>query len=444
MFLIQDIAFTINFILVIFFAYLLLYHSGISPFEIHPMPVTLGFYFLSSYIGIPVLYYQLDAYRIALGVTDQFTILKLWAVNSIVIFVICCVFCLLSYIISKTTFYYSTQIELTYSPIFYFYFIFFIFLSFFSLAVYIKQIGSVPLLHIFSQINMFELAAMRSNATNAFAGKYHWFVLLTSTIPAFLSYIALGILLRKRCLKNLCFFIIPLSLSFFSSIMNLEKAPLVWYIVGLAMVVLLNRNTRFSVKNIFFLSVSFFIILVFSYSFFMKSSSPVSSILSRVTTGELAPGYYYLDVFPNKIDFLVGKSFPNPKGIFPWGGFNLPLEIMNIMVPSIEERGIKGSAPTAFWGELYANFGYLGVVLGSVLVGIILWFSSYLIHKKRTLTPVHTATIAWLILHFQKLSVSSFTHVFVNINILAILLLSFIFSAAVKKRSNKNSISRSY
>ena len=96
------------------------------------------------------------------------------------------------------------------------------------------------------------------------------------------------------------------------------------------------------------------------YVYFKGSSSiwvGIQSGISRITTGQMSGLYHYLDIIPDQVDYLLGRSLPNPRGIFPWEHYRLTVEVMNIVHKGLAEQGIVGSMPTFFWGEMYANFG---------------------------------------------------------------------------------------
>ena len=108
----------------------------------------------------------------------------------------------------------------------------------------------------------------------------------------------------------------------------------------------------------------------------MASKNPINaiaSVFSRTFTGQIQPAYHYLEFFPMHHDFLWGRSFPNPRGILPFEPYRLTVEIMNWRFPDLVKRGVVGSMPTTFWGELYANFGTLGVITIPFFVGIVIY-----------------------------------------------------------------------
>jgi len=90
------------------------------------------------------------------------------------------------------------------------------------------------------------------------------------------------------------------------------------------------------------------------------------------------------------------------------------------------ESGIVGSAPTAFWVELYANFGHIGFLIFTPIIGIIIYsfhyFSSYL-----PASPIKAALIVWLGLHLMKLATCMLNHYIVDLHLVMIISISFIY-----------------
>jgi hypothetical protein len=214
-------------------------------------------------------------------------------------------------------------------------------------------------------------------------------------------------LVHKKNIFIVCFFFISFIVAFFAAIMSIEKGPAAWFLLGLYIIYLQIRKTGYVPISSF---MKFFLLLLLLlvpfYIFFMGSrdiSSALRSIFSRFVTGQITPAYYYLQYFPKYHSFLWGTSFPNPGRILPYTPYRLAVEIMNWKFPNLADRGIVGSAPTVFWGEMYANFGLLGIIFPSFFVGLYVYILHYLIGKIRP-TYFTVGISAWLMIHFKNLS----------------------------------------
>jgi len=151
--------------------------------------------------------------------------------------------------------------------------------------------------------------------------------------------------------------------------------------------------------------------------------------MSRAFAGQIQPLYHYLEIFPMKVDYLLGRSLPNPMGILPFEHYNLTVEVMNIVQPWHLEMGVVGTMPTFFWGEMYANFGYFGVVLPPLIVGVVVCLFADLLDRLRP-SPLVIAVIVWFALHIKNLSATSLSNYlldFISFSMLIFLLLSLLF-----------------
>lgn len=136
---------------------------------------------------------------------------------------------------------------------------------------------------------------------------------------------------------------------------------------------------------------------------------------SRITMGQMGGLYHYLIIFPDQVDYLFGRSFPNPGGIFPWEPYRLTVEVMNIVNPRLAELGIVGSMPTFFWGEMYANFGYLGILIPPFFVGYVVYAINVLIFRL-PMSPLTLAIFVWALLHIKNISGTGLSGYIINIS----------------------------
>jgi hypothetical protein len=171
----------------------------------------------------------------------------------------------------------------------------------------------------------------------------------------------------------------------------------------------------------------------------------ISAVFSRLLTGQIQPAYHYLEYF-REYDFLMGTTFPNPRGIFPFESFSLTVEIMHWVHPELDEKGVVGSMPTIFWGEMYANFGIFGILIPPFFVGFGLYWVNVIIFKLRH-SPLVVALFVYMAMLFKDLAVTSLTSFILNIymiSIMAIFIALLIYSnngkIYLKKRHNSKTL----
>src|SRR5690606_5148442 len=165
----------------------------------------------------------------------------------------------------------------------------------------------------------------------------------------------------------------------------------------------------------------------------------ITAIISRTFTGQISAAYFYLEIFPDQHDFLLGKSLPNPKGIFPWEHYNITVEVMNYISPSLAEKNIVGSAPTVFWAEMYANFAVGGIIISSILVGSALFFIQLVI-LRLPMNPIIVGMYTWIVLYLKNLTLTGLSTFIINIDFVVVLFVGILLSIVTGCTSKKLSI----
>lgn len=382
-----------------------------------------------AYLGIYILFFKIDPYQVNIGVVNQYTVLNLWLYSSLSLVLV-----IAGFIICRHLF--GLKIEknqiLGVPPVSTNLIIISLTgISALVLFQYIRTIGTVPLLEALTGASASELTAIRSRATNGFGGKYHWYELFFSSILTFLSYIQFARMLTQRTRANMLLFFVLFLLTSFAALMNIEKAPVVWYFIGLVIVWMVKRDTKITAKALVYMALVIVPLLAVMYIGFMglggrSLTSVLSAILSRATTGSISPAYFYLEMFPQHQDYLLGRSFPNPRSVFPWDPYPLTVEVMNFINPGLREAGVVGSAPTVFWAEMYANFSVWGIILSSVFVGIVLYLLQYLF-SRMAMTPITVGLQTWLALKLVRITETNLSQFLFSIDIIAIVSVTILF-----------------
>ena len=132
--------------------------------------------------------------------------------------------------------------------------------------------------------------------------------------------------------------------------MATEKAPFIWYMLGLFLVfTILTRNGVYSVAETFFVFVLCVISLTVMYLFTQSLVfSGHQNLFSRAIMGSAQPHLSLSKFFPKVEYFLLGLSFPNPGNIFSFENFPITTEILK-------------------WAEPEASIGVAGSHAGSIL-----------------------------------------------------------------------------
>lgn len=269
-----------------------------------------------------------------------------------------------------------------------------------SCFLYYTSLTNIPLLSVFDSTvqSKYVLAESRSDATNNlnFSNKNYIFKLLVGYRDfiqiTLLSFIVGYLYLKYKHNKNtvnLILFIFPFLLLIFNSVSTLKKADIIFTILFLFFINsydnykknIKSRLDKNYILKLFSVGLVGFSLLIVVYSLFMKIPFSnigiiISSIFERVFISSVKPLYYYFSIFPDYHEFLMGKSISPTimAGMFNPETFNVENYIHRYIYPEVYERGIVGTAPTIFTGEVYANFGFIIMTMSILLVGFIIGF----------------------------------------------------------------------
>lgn len=409
-----DVLFSILFFLILALFYALMRCVNISLMRFSIVSFVLIYMLVFAYIGILPLYFQWDPYRVYSGVSDPNTVLVLFALSSVSIFLL-----LLGVIASKKLMRGRVVIcdgfirSCTSKEMLLMILVFTI-----SLVVLLLYLIKVPEIAIFSVIkDPASKFAARSSMGNAFDGSYHWYKTFFSDVMLFILFSAYAnkVIAKKKSAS--LFFLIVFVAAAFAAVMATEKGPFINLIIGLfiAKCIVKNNGQYPAKKGLVFIATVFLFLILF-YVYFMGSTEllpALLSILSRTFTGQITPAYWYLEYFPKHHDFLGGLSFPNPGSLLPFIPFNIPVEISSWKFPEHVSMGIVGSAPTVYWGEMYANFGIWGVILFSFITGFFLQALDKVFQFADN-NPLKIGVVVWLALHFSTLSGTGLTTFFAD------------------------------
>lgn len=382
--------------------------------------VTLSVYAFSI-VGTMPLFYLLDEYRVATGVVDKTLIFEILLLSSINI-----IFMLIGVIfVRRIIGVNSKSINRTIQKLTNKQMIILIALLVISVSVaflYILQLDNVALF-VALELGAKEAGVARSLMGNDFSGKYHWYHLFMNDISQVVVFSTFAIWLTARTKPNLILFIFSFLYASFVAIIATEKGPMSWLIIGLFFIyILVIKKGSVPAAEAFKFIPILIVPIILMYLYFTNTEdlfSAFSNIISRSFTGQITPGYFYLQYFPGVKDYLWGGTFPNPGGIFPFRPFEYTVELMNWVFPEVAASGVVGSMPTVFWAESYANFGIFGIPVIAIVVGFFLAIMSRAVGLLEW-NPISIGFYAWMIIHYKDLSGTGFSNYFVDASVLII------------------------
>jgi hypothetical protein len=310
------------------------------------------------------------------------------------------------------------------------------------LFVYFSKVGfsNLSVIKLITGASVEEVLIARNDSGNL-VDNYHWYKLFFRDV----LFIVLSVfyILKNRCESKFAHLLWYLTfiLIFFTSIMTGEKSLLIdLFLLVFCSIQLIQNNGFIKVKSIlifFFLSIGG---ISLTYSLFMPAETSrllLIGIWERLSIGQLIPGIYYLRIFPDVHNFLLGTSFPNPMGIFGYDPVELTVLVMNFSGYNAvgDKLGIIGTMPFLFWGEMYANFGYFGIFVAIVFVSILFFAVDKLLYVKVRRNIWFGALYLYLIVHLKDLAVTGLFGFIFDLNLFVIILFIYIFRINYKAKS---------
>jgi oligosaccharide repeat unit polymerase len=312
-----------------------------------------------------------------------------------------------------------------------------LFLAFGLIALYLTEVKTVPLLYLIRNPGEYlQLALLREDALKLLDSHFTYaYVVLGGTLLPFLVLISLGCYLRTKQRRWRRMFFLSAFTGIFYASLTLAKSPVAAIFLMIAFFLYFYRGGTISRKVL-----ASFLVLILAFPLFV-----VLGIYSGTDVGPLeAAGaigtrmlvkpsevvYYYFEVFPSHVGYLYGRSVgklawllgspyfdsPNYVGVY---GFKGPE-----VVDSISANG-------AFIGNLNADFGIWGVLLGGVLAGMVLQASHIYLMRRRKDVPT-LACYAFLVFAFWNLQNTALPVVLATDGVLLSLILRWMFESKLR------------
>ncbi len=417
--------------------------AGERASKISIVTVVIYSMYVFSVVGTFPLFFMIDEYRVNIGIVKKDVIVY------VLVYSVASIFCLLLGVIFSRRLLklvprpiLSMEIK-SLSPKRMAGLITALLLMCFVLYVYLKKFDSVAIL-VAVRDSVVDAALARSDMGNNLAGGgAHWYTLILSNIGPLVTCAVYAAWLMKKNKIRIIIFGVSLIISSFAAVMATEKAPFINLMTSLLMTYFIIRSDGVvPLSKLLYFGLIALVVLVLFYMLFMGSQKPgdaIQSVVSRAFSGSITPAYFYLEYYPVESGYLYGKTFPNPGGILPFTPENYTVDLMNWVFPELVATGVVGTMPTVFWAEAYVNFGWIGVVVVSFLVGVILSFVLYLV-SSLALDPITIALNIWLIDHYKKLSITGFSGYLIDfyfLGVFSLILTLMILTGPIKLKRKK-------
>jgi hypothetical protein len=250
-----------------------------------------------------------------------------------------------------------------------------------SVAAYLMVVDSVPL---------FDLLRAEGSSAHAYAllredsfkllplPLYAYFESIRMIFLPMLSMVSLGIYLSTRQRKWMVHFGLTAGLTVFFSALSLAKAPPLIFLVMCGTYWFLARGCRIPAWGVVAVVALGSIFPIYVVSAVGGNTAPDLAdvaatvrdlVMRRLLYLNAEILYYYFDIFPASSHFLWGQSIRLVSWLSAQPAVLLPNYVYLDVYGSLPEALESGWANTVFLGGLWADFGWLGVLVGPVLVG---------------------------------------------------------------------------
>lgn len=320
----------------------------------------------------------------------------------------------------------------------------------FTVILFVRM-GSVPLIDlILNKVNL--LGKRRINISNATYINPYIKNLIVLAITPVLSYLSYIYYIYTKEKKWRYLFIILFITSIFIKTYNYAKTPIVFYLFTFVLLTIIIRG-KIKIRKLIPVFILCGAIIVYMYLKigydFNKGIDIYNGPIGRTIFTQVGTLFLHVDLFPNHIGYLAGRSFsPTILKMFYNGieHFRSGAVVMKFYSPEKVVEGIAGVMNSVFIGEAYANWGLKGVVFSNIYIGALLSliFSFFTRIRK---TPINITIYMVILTTLAASSQGGFTDFVYNSEIIVVttvLLFIQIISKYVDKIKILNSIKKCF
>ncbi len=264
-----------------------------------------------------------------------------------------------------------------------------------------------------------DLAKARIEAKGQITGIGNYFknIFAIGLIPL-LSLIAYCYAEMTHRLKWWIWFIVLFLFSILIQLYDLQKSPVLFY---MAMFILLRMwigKTKLNFIRIATLCLIAVVYLIGIYAvfgvgendFFTYNKGPIG----RIILTQVAPTYIHIDRYDEVYPYLREEGLPSAiLQLYDEDPVRSSTRLMADLFPDKVAEGTAGVLNTLYVGELYASFGWFGVILGTVFLGIIIQ-SFYILVLRLPKHPILVSLLIFYTINIPRGLVGGFSDLIFN------------------------------
>ncbi|WP_338778643.1 oligosaccharide repeat unit polymerase [Metabacillus sp. FJAT-52054] len=310
---------------------------------------------------------------------------------------------------------------------------FFTMLSMGAIGYTILKIDTIPLLELLKGSD--NLAQLRITASHDFQGSTVIRNIFGVALAPILSMITFIYFIQRKQYRWFFLFALTTGGALFLSVYDLSKAPIFFYIIMVLLLLIYLKIIKLTWFRLAVLGGLGVVLLVVMYVFIQGVTDPSSFLsynrgpIGRILLSQVAPFYLHLDLFTDRLDLLNGRSLPSSLiGLYDMEQIRSARLAMEVFYPQRVEEGTAGVLNTLFAAEAYANFGYAGVIIGTIYVGFVIQLV-YMIFIRLPKNPLFLALFVFFTVNIPRVVIGGFADFLLNtlwVSVLIILLTPYV------------------
>jgi oligosaccharide repeat unit polymerase len=377
--------------------------AGLRFFRPSPASVFIPYLLTNAYLGIWPMFFELSPRSVLRGVTDHHLVWVMFGLAAATVLLTALGFVLTPGAVNVR----SPAIKEALTPPGMMAVIGLLLVCLVVLALYIISLPQVPLFAALRGETAEAVALRTALSTSNYVqfGKPQYFNTFIRVLMPFLVYVLVAQAIVRRRKSTWLLAAIGLVLASFGTVIDTAKGVLVGLLLGCFLTYVVVRGGTLKFRQFAVGLLALVVVSGVMMVWFMGTATDNWGILAdtffdRLFVGNLAPAYHVLDMFRDG-DWLWGRSFPNPRGLFPFEQFDLDTAIWLRLQEDPTTEAIY-TAPSVLWAEMYANFGVGGVIVTAPAVGMFLKLLHSALNAVRS-GPVKAALVAFASVYFTIL-----------------------------------------
>ncbi|MEE9162858.1 MAG: hypothetical protein V3U35_07800 [Candidatus Neomarinimicrobiota bacterium] len=296
-------------------------------------------------------------------------------------------------------------------------------------AIYIRNRGIIPIIEILGASGSDDVYELYSATRATFsrygreAGSYFYQGYFQQFYLVVLPFVTLYVgarFLRNRTLSLGALWLVLGLLTGFFLAMSLQRWPLMFFVL-MNYVLFANYRGRIGVSHaVLFLVLA---LLVFTLLTSLRGMGDLAEVLywaqNRILKTNVDVLYSMFEMFPRHFAFFGGQAILSDiRGVLP----GPDVAFSRWLYDALYRVYGNGTTPTLFWGQLYADFGVPGVLVGSMAAGFLMqWF--YIAYLRATKTLLRLVVYVVITMALAGLAITSPISILFQLGVVSTLLL---------------------